>query len=121
MVRSVLLVIFSVIAIGISAQTSNGSTSNSGITYSAQSEVLSEDIKVFPNPASDYFQINNGVNVKRVVVYNMFGKEIKSFFHYTNAQHEISDLKAGLYMVKMLDDRNKIVKSIKLHKNLSGV
>ncbi|MFN8337653.1 MAG: T9SS type A sorting domain-containing protein [Saprospiraceae bacterium] len=82
---------------------------------------VSEDIKVYPNPTVDYFQITNGLNIRKVVVYNMFGKEVKSYFHYNNAQHEVSDLKSGMYIVKLLDERNKVIKSIKLHKNITGV
>lgn len=81
---------------------------------------ISEDFKVYPNPTVDYFQITNGSNIKKVVVYNMFGKEVKSYFHYNNAQHEVSDLKSGMYIVKLIDERNKVIKSIKLHKNITG-
>lgn len=86
-----------------------------------QAEVSIGELKVFPNPTSDFFQISNSVNVKKVIVYNMFGKEVKAFFHYSNAQHDINDLKAGMYIVKMIDERNKIVKSVKLNINFSGV
>ncbi|MBK8626318.1 MAG: T9SS type A sorting domain-containing protein [Saprospiraceae bacterium] len=99
-------------------------------TLKAQSSVLGSnnaaeislvDIKVFPNPTTDFFQISNSLNIKKVVVYNMFGKEVKSFFHYNNAQHDVNDLKTGMYIVKMMDERNKVIKSVKLNKNYSGV
>ncbi len=79
------------------------------------------NLKVYPNPATDYFQISNATGVKKIVVYNMFGKEVKSFFHYPNAQHEISEFKTGMYIVKLLNDKNKVVKSVKLNKSYSGV
>jgi hypothetical protein len=79
------------------------------------------NLKVYPNPATDYFQISNTVGVKKIVVYNMFGKEVKSYFHYPNAQHEISELKTGMYIVKLINDKNKVVKSVKLNKVHSGV
>jgi Secretion system C-terminal sorting domain len=79
------------------------------------------NLKVYPNPATDYFQLSNAVGVKKIVVYNMFGKEVKSYFHYPNAQHEISELKTGMYIVKLLNDKNKVIKSVKLNKSYSGV
>lgn len=79
------------------------------------------NLKVYPNPATDYFQISNAVGVKKIVVYNMFGKEVKSYFHYPNAQHEISELKTGMYIVKLLNEKNKVIKSVKLNKSYSGV
>lgn len=78
------------------------------------------NIKVYPNPASEYFQINNGEKVEKVKVYNMFGREVKTFYHYNNAQHEIGELKSGMYILKMLDDKNRLIKSVKLNKLFTG-
>lgn len=78
------------------------------------------NIKLYPNPVTDYFQVTNGYNVKKVVIYNIFGKEVKSLFHYNNAQHEVADLKPGMYVIKLLDDKNKVIKSLKLNKATGG-
>jgi hypothetical protein len=77
-------------------------------------------IKIFPNPASDYFQVGNGNQVDRIIIYNLIGKEVKSLFHYNNAQHEIDELKAGMYVVKMFDSKGKHIKSLKLNKIYGG-
>lgn len=82
------------------------------------SDILS--VKVYPNPAQEYFQLSNDENVDKIKVYNIFGSEVKSFFHYKNAQHIIGDLKSGMYFVKMLDTNNKIIKTVKLNKVFSG-
>ncbi|MGB4958146.1 MAG: T9SS type A sorting domain-containing protein [Saprospiraceae bacterium] len=89
---------------------------NGCLSSSTELDILAS-IKVYPNPATDYFQISNGTNINRVFIYNMFGKEVKSFYHYNNARHEIGDLKTGFYIVRMLDSNNKVVRSIKLSKN----
>ena len=92
----------------------------SAATHSNASLVLDapgDDIRVFPNPAVDYFQVVNGQNVRKIVIFNIFGKEVKSFFHAPNAQYDVTDMNAGMYLVRMLDDKNKVVKSVKLHKN----
>jgi hypothetical protein len=78
------------------------------------------NIKVYPNPATEYFQINNGTNVEKIKLYNMFGREIKSFYHYNHAQHEIGELKSGMYLLKMLDNKNRLIKTVKLNKVFSG-
>lgn len=96
------------------------SAQSSNTNGSSPVEQISDDLKVFPNPTADYFQVSNGTNVRKIIIYNIFGKEVKSFFHYNNAQHEVTDLKSGMYIVKMIDDKNKIIKSVKLHKNFTG-
>jgi hypothetical protein len=77
-------------------------------------------IKVFPNPVSEYFSISNYTNVDKVKVYNLFGMEVKSFFHYNNAQHQIEELKSGMYLIRMFDKNGKVVKTVKLNKIHSG-
>jgi di/tripeptidase len=86
----------------------------------SQMEYNNDDLKVFPNPATEYFQINNALSIKKVVIYNMFGKEVKVLFNQNNTQHDVTDLKSGMYIIKMLDERNKVVKSVKLQKISSG-
>ncbi len=119
MKKCLLFMFFVLVASGMNAQ-SNGS--NQGSVFTALSvDNNTDDLKVYPNPASDYIMVSNGTNIKKIVVYNMFGKEVKTFLNYSNAQHEISDLKSGMYMVKMIDEKNKVVKSVKLNKNFTGV
>ncbi|MBK8518692.1 MAG: T9SS type A sorting domain-containing protein [Saprospiraceae bacterium] len=81
---------------------------------------ISEDIKVYPNPATDYIQISNVNSVKKIVVINILGKEMKTFIHYNNAQHDISELKSGMYIVKLLDEKNKVVRTLKFNKSFDG-
>lgn len=81
---------------------------------------LTEDIKVFPNPAIDYIQISNVSSVKKIVIFDIIGKEIKSFIHYNNAQHDVSELKSGMYIIKMLNEKNKVIRTLKFNKNFSG-
>jgi hypothetical protein len=89
-------------------------------TSTATKDVNYTNIKIFPNPSTEYFSISHSNNVYRVVLYNLFGKEVKSFFHYNNAQHEIGDLKSGMYVVKMFDSKGKLIKSSKLNKVFEG-
>ena len=81
---------------------------------------LTEEIKVFPNPAIDYIQISNVISVKKIVVFDIIGKEIKSFIHYNNAQHDVSELKSGMYILKMLNEKNKVIRTLKFNKNFTG-
>jgi hypothetical protein len=93
---------------------------NDCLTVGAININLNDQVKLYPNPANEYFQLSNDENVDKIKVYNIFGSEVKSFFHYKNAQHIIGDLKSGMYFVKMLDTNNKIIKTVKLNKVFSG-
>lgn len=115
--RSIHAVIFLLLfGVGLAAQ-SNMPVINNNIQE--QSKTVDE-IKIFPNPAIDYLQISNNAFVKKIVILNIFSKEVKSFQHYNNAQHDISDLKPGLYIIKMVDEKNKVVRSLKFNKSYDG-
>ena len=78
------------------------------------------EINVFPNPAIDYFEIKNDEVIKKIIIYNLFGTEVKSYLHYDKAQHDITMLKSGMYVLKCLDINNKTIKTIKLQKVFGG-
>lgn len=72
-------------------------------------------VNLYPNPVSDYFTLN--ISAVKVQVYNMSGQLVKSFnaSGKTDFQYEVSDLEAGLYIVKAIDENKKtqVMKFIK--------
>ncbi len=76
------------------------------------------DVLVYPNPADDFISVDlsgiNGNNFK-IDLYNSFGQVVKSVSQPGSGkiQISISDLRKGLYMLK-LSDENKLIKTAKL-------
>lgn len=71
------------------------------------------EMKVFPNPATDYFQISQIPNAKRVVIRNI-GSSLKTFPYSSNMQYDVTDLPAGMHSVVILDEKGKIMKVFQL-------
>jgi hypothetical protein len=71
------------------------------------------EIKVFPNPATDYFQITQIPNARRVVIRNV-GSSVKTFPFSVNTQYDVTDLPAGMHSVVILDEKGKIIKVLPL-------
>lgn len=61
-------------------------------------------LKVYPNPASEYvqFEINNSLESCTVEVYNMAGNKVIIKQLTDNKQLNVSQLKAGLYIYKVI-------------------
>ena len=71
-------------------------------------------VKLHPNPSSNYFNLN--VNTNKVQVFSITGQLVKAFSKKSKEnQFEISDLKNGVYLVKVTDENNS-TKSFKLIK-----
>ena len=73
-------------------------------------------VQLYPNPASDYFTLNE--TTAKVEIYSITGQLVKSFDANKTAgsQFSISDLNQGLYIVKTFDENNEM-KVLKLLKN----
>jgi 1,4-alpha-glucan branching enzyme len=76
----------------------------------------SPTIVLYPNPASDYFTLNE--TTSKVQIFSITGQLVKSFDANKTAgsQFSVSDLNQGLYIVKAFDENNEM-KVLKLLKN----
>ncbi len=75
------------------------------------------ELKIYPNPSHDFFQIANDDLVKTIVIYNIVGKEISSFQHAKGRRHNITYLDKGFFIVRLFDNKGEVLKSLRLQKN----
>ena len=78
----------------------------------------STGVKVYPNPATDYFSIQDDYDViDRVVVYNIIGRAVRNYVtDNSNNKFTLNDLPEGLYIIRLLNSRGATVKTIRLNK-----
>ena len=88
--------------------------SNAPIT-SVNNEIV-KNIVIYPNPASDYFQIKNDANVKSVEVASITGRTLLSANHIEGKMHSIVDLSKGVFFVILRDENGDKVKTMRLIK-----
>lgn len=76
----------------------------------------SNEIKLFPNPTDDYFVVKNDINVSKISIYNIIGKEMVSYKHTQGNTYDVSFLNRGVYIVRLVDSKGKMLKSTRLSK-----
>ncbi|GAA3651188.1 putative glycoside hydrolase [Flavivirga jejuensis] len=71
-----------------------------------------ETITLYPNPVNNTFSLSK--KIKSATVFNILGKEIMSFSKNQN-QYDISNLKSGVFIVKLTfeNDKNKNIRFVK--------
>ncbi|MEL6122309.1 MAG: T9SS type A sorting domain-containing protein [Bacteroidota bacterium] len=75
-------------------------------------------IKVYPNPARDHFMLRvNDVEVGAVSVTDIVGKEIIRFDAKDDHNYDISTLNQGIYLVRVYDRKDELVKALRLSKS----
>ncbi|MEM6685144.1 MAG: T9SS type A sorting domain-containing protein, partial [Bacteroidota bacterium] len=87
------------------------STDCSTVTFSRTlSTVENEltDVRLYPNPASDFIQIEGVSTIKAVEMYTLDGKKIPASVAITS-QVAVGHLKSGVYFLKVTDDQNRSI------------
>lgn len=73
-------------------------------------------LKVYPNPADNYFRIEGVQDISQAVVFNIVGEQMISFPVTGDRSYDISNLSSGIYLVKLIRSNGKIAKTIRLSK-----
>lgn len=74
-------------------------------------------VRLYPNPTTDYFQLQGEVNkVKTVAVYNIIGRQIRTFQTNVDSRFYVGDIPNGLYLVSLLDKNNRMLHTFRLNK-----
>ncbi|MCB0749564.1 MAG: T9SS type A sorting domain-containing protein [Ignavibacteriae bacterium] len=77
-------------------------------------EAMLEEVKIYPNPVSDYLVIDsNMANVERVEIYTVSGKLLLSQNLIGNSNNvDFSSFSEGLYLVKIISSNGTFIKRI---------
>ena len=67
-------------------------------------------VKLYPNPAENNLYIVSKSALKKVEIYNVVGKQVKEYDDVLQSIN-VSDLKTGVYMIRLTDVKGKTVTS----------
>ncbi|WP_299668806.1 T9SS type A sorting domain-containing protein [uncultured Polaribacter sp.] len=76
---------------------------NTDVTLSTKDFIAKNGIQLYPNPATDRFELNSKINVNNVKIFSITGQLVKTLESVTN-KYDISDLKSGLYLATIHTD-----------------
>jgi len=75
-----------------------------------------QTIKVFPNPATQYFQLNDqSQSVAIINIYNIVGKKMETFYVTEGSEYRLDRFPKGMYLLQLLDANNKIIATQRLN------
>ena len=82
-------------------------------TTTGINEFSSSTISMFPNPSNGNLNINSSsTDLISVSVFNMIGEEVLQISGNNKIQQDISDLKAGIYLVQVSNGDNKFTEKL---------
>ncbi len=86
------------------------------IVSDAKEQQEAANIKVFPNPTANAFSLTENEVIKQVSIFNILGRQVKTFQSNSNQQYDIADLANGLYLVGMMNQNGEVLKTVRLFK-----
>ncbi|MDX1683884.1 MAG: T9SS type A sorting domain-containing protein [Saprospiraceae bacterium] len=85
-------------------------------TSSINDEELAS-LNVFPNPATNYFQLNGWSDgITRISVHSLLGKMVREYQVGEGELYSVAGFNDGMYLVNLFDQNNKVVKTLRLTK-----
>jgi len=75
-----------------------------------------ENLIIYPNPTTDYFQLKNDANISSVGIYNVVGRLVDTYTHSEGMVHDVSSLRTGMYLVRLVNQKGDVVKALRLSK-----
>ena len=104
--------------VGNAANTVTGRYLFTTTTNTREISKNNSSFKIYPNPTTDYFMLNNdGEVINRVVIYNIIGRQVRSYNVVDNYKYYVNDLPEGLYIVRLLNNSGNTIKTIRLNKS----
>jgi len=74
------------------------------------------EVRVFPNPADSFLELNDNDRVHEIAVFNLAGRQVRSYFYTKGERYFIGDLPRGMYLVQLLDHRKKVITTQRINK-----
>ncbi|MFQ5446189.1 MAG: T9SS type A sorting domain-containing protein [Saprospiraceae bacterium] len=113
--KQTLLLIFFAFFTAISATQSKSGDNSWGIQ---PDPVVSQvKISIYPNPATNFISINTDEHVKQINIFNLIGRKLKTINEVVKGQrYDITDLPKGMYLVQVVDTRNKVMTTQRISK-----
>lgn len=73
-------------------------------------EIENQQFAIYPNPAKDVLRINNISDNQEVIIYSINGAVVKRDIVSEDAAINVSDLRAGLYIIGVGNEFSKFIK-----------
>lgn len=80
------------------------------------SELEIAQLRLFPNPATDFFQLEGPDGVEKITLYNLLGREVAQYQVNESQSYDISHLPRGMFLVALTDENEQILKTVRLQR-----
>lgn len=81
-------------------------------------DIEAYELRVFPNPVTDSFQVVDNIIVDEIVIYNIIGRKVRTFTHESNKKYSLGDMPDGMYFISLISENNGVLKTLRISKRV---
>lgn len=85
-------------------------------TLDANDRLEKETVKLYPNPVTDYFMLENATAVAAIRVYTLDGRQVSYFQATPEQRYTLTGLPAGAYILALENKEGRVLQSTPLRK-----
>lgn len=115
MIKKIIFLIFFLFFLGeINAQTTviqDSGIKNSQEEQSYEDKLLTQNIKLYPNPVSNILSIDSKIKLTKVEIYTLLGQKVK-IVNKNFRSINIEDISNGIYMIKIHSKKGTTVRKL---------
>ncbi len=75
-----------------------------------------EPIRLYPNPTTDYFQLDSPIAAHQLTILDLTGRPLRSLAVQPAGQYDISDLPSGIYLLQLKDRSGQLLRTMRVAK-----
>lgn len=80
-------------------------------------EPTESDFTIYPNPAKDFVVLPENSKIKKAILYNITGQQVKIFDLVANTRRfDVADMMRGTYLLQFIDETGAILHTTRLTK-----
>ncbi|TNE56265.1 MAG: T9SS type A sorting domain-containing protein [Bacteroidetes bacterium] len=83
---------------------------------SGTNDLPQANVKLFPNPTTDYFQLENADAVQRIRVFSLDNREVARFTAAPGERYSLATQPAGVYMLALEDSKGRVFQAMEVVK-----
>lgn len=83
---------------------------------SSANEVSIQQVRIFPNPSTDYFALTSSQGVSKIMLYNVVGRTVRTFEAAEGKKYYIADLPDGMYLAGLIGYDGKVLRTLRISK-----
>ena len=83
---------------------------------SSVSQVAVQNLRIFPNPSTDYFALSSSQGIQRIELYNIVGRQVRSYEVVEGRKYYIANLPDGMYLAGLIGNNGEVLRTMRISK-----